>query len=126
MILRRDLTLLVRLLRQRIYDLLEHLSTMFVVPELVEAGAGRSKQDDIPRLGNLGRVLDRGFQSFGVIDFGAPAFRRNDLGLDRGGRCPDAVNTLHALPEQIVEYGIVAAFVLTPENEVDICRERLD
>src|ERR1700688_85362 len=74
MILRRDLTLLVRLLRQRTYDLLEHLSTMFVVPELVETGAGRSKQDDIPRLGNLGRVLDRGFQSFSMIDFGAPAF----------------------------------------------------
>src|SRR6202521_5848777 len=50
MILRRDLTLLVRLLRQRLYDLLEHLSTVFVVPELVEAGAGRSEDRKSTRL----------------------------------------------------------------------------
>src|SRR5271165_2995921 len=123
---REDLTLLVRLPGQRSYDFLEYFSAVFVVAELVETGTGRSEQHDIARLGSLGRVLDSGFQSFGVIDFGASAFRGDNLRFDLGGGGPDGVNALHALPEQIVQDGVVAAFVLATENEVDVGGERFD
>ncbi len=43
--------------------------------------------------------------------------------LDLSGRCTDRINTLHPLPEQVVQHRVVAALVLAPENEVDVCRK---
>ena len=49
-------------------NFLEDLSTMFVVAELVEAGASGSEQHDARWFGRLGCMFDSGFKSFGVID----------------------------------------------------------
>jgi len=49
-------------------NFLEYLSTMFVVAELVEAGASGSEQHDIPKFGSPERMFDSGFKGFGMID----------------------------------------------------------
>ena len=56
--------------------------------------------------------------------FYARALRRNDLRLNLRGRCADGVDALHPLAQQIVEHGVVTAFVFPAEDQVDVRRER--
>ena len=52
-------------------------------------------------------------------------FNPFNLRFDLRCRRADRVDALHALAQQIVEQGVVAALVLAPKNEVDVCRKRL-
>ena len=61
-------------------------------------------------------MANRVFQGFGVIDFG----RSVNLRFDLGSRRADRVNALHALPQEIVEHGVVAALILATENQVQM------
>ena len=87
---------------------------MFVALKLIEAGAGRSKKDHIARRGGFAGQLDSVFQSFRMFDFGSTLNLRFDL----GGRGPYGVHALDALPQQLVENGVVAALILAAENQV--------
>ena len=100
-------------------DLFEDLAAVFVALELVEAGAGRSEQDNVSRLrGGVG-FADGVLERLGVNDFGT-----FDLRFDLGRRRSDRVDALHALFQQVIEHGVVAAFVFPAENEVDVRGKR--
>src|SRR6267378_6564548 len=49
-----------------------------------------------------------------------------DLRFNLCGGRSNCVHTLDALPKQIVQHGVVAAFVLATENQVNIGREGLE
>src|SRR5579872_7240681 len=99
---------------------------MFVIAKLIEAGAGWCEQNDIPWLGNFGRMSNCGFQSFGMVDFRTAVLRRNDLRFDLRRRGPDGVDALYPFLEQLVQHGVVAIFVLAAQYQVDVRGERLD
>ena len=60
------------------------------------------------------------FERLGMHYFGS-----FDLRLDFRGRRADGVNPFHALAQQIVQHGVVAALVLAAENQVDVRRETI-
>src|SRR5271157_2381714 len=92
---------------------------MFVVLELIEAGAGGGEKNDVAGDGGLGCALDGIFQSFRVLDFGSAL----NLRFDFGGCGPDGVNPLHSGAQQVVEDRVVAALVLAAEDQVNVGRE---
>src|SRR5882762_6370254 len=92
---------------------------MFVALELVEAGAGGGEKDDVAWLGGGGGQVDCSFEGLGGGDFGGLLDLTGDL--SRGGT--DRVDALHALVQEGIEDGVVTAFVLSAENEVDIGRK---
>src|ERR1700734_725554 len=100
-------------------NFLKHLAAMFVVAELVEAGAGGSEQNDVSGRGSLGWAADCGFQGFGTVDVSSFLY----LGFDLCRRRANGVNPLHPMPKKIVQDRIVAAFVFPAENEVDVRRK---
>src|SRR5215475_2770881 len=70
-------------------------------------------------------AANRVVQGLGMDNLGGAL----DVRLDLVCCHPNRVNTLHPLAEQIIQHGVVAAFVLATENQVNICGkglERLD
>src|SRR5882757_2658076 len=61
----------------------KHFAPVFVVLKLVEAGAGRGKQDNLPRFGVRVSVTDGGIQRAGVDQWNTPVQLGGDLA---GGR----------------------------------------
>jgi hypothetical protein len=87
--------LAVHLFRQSANYLFEKSPAMLIALELIEAGAGGSKQDNVARDGPGGRTLQCRFQSFRVHDLGSAA----DLRFYLGGGGADRVHLLYALPQ---------------------------
>src|SRR5580658_1906975 len=102
------------------HRLFEHSTAMFVALELIEAGAGRSKKDNVARRSRFAGASDSVFERFRMIDFSSTP----NLRLDLGRRGSDGVHALHALPQQLIEHAVVAALIPAAENEVNIRRER--
>ena len=94
---------------------------MFVALKLIEAGAGRSQQNNVARHSGLAGAPDGVFQSFRMIDFGSALNLRFDL----GGCGSYRVHALDALPQQVVEHCVVAALILAAENQVNVCRGKI-
>ena len=103
-------------LAEGVDDFLEDAASVFVALELVEAGAGGSEQDDVSGFRGGCGAANGVVEGFGVEDFG----RALDVGFDLGGGCADGVDALDAVAEQVVEDGVVAAFVLAAEDQVDV------
>ena len=91
---------------------------VLIVTELVEAGAGRGQQHDVSDGSGRRGASQRSFKRLRVVDFHA-----FDLGLDLFRGRADGIDALDPLPQQFVELGVVAVFVLAAQNQVDVCRE---
>ena len=100
--------------------LFKHSAAVFVALELIEAGAGRSKKNNVARHRRFAGAPDGVFQSLRMFDFGSALNLRFDL----GGRGSDGVHALHALSQQLIEHGVVAALILATENQVNVRRKR--
>src|SRR5271157_6119214 len=96
--------------------LFEHSAAVFVALELIEAGAGRSKQNDVSGHGGFAGAPDGVFQSFRMFDFGNTL----NLRFDFGGCSSYGVHALHSLSQQLMEHGVVAALILATENQVNV------
>ena len=92
---------------------------MLVTFELVEAGAGWGKQDDIAGLSVRGGPADCRTQSFRVNDLA----RSFNLRFDLCGRGANRIYALHSFSQQIGQNRIVAVFIFTTENEVNVRRK---
>ena len=103
-------------LRKRLHNLFERLAPMLIILELVEAGAGWGQEDNIAGLGRLCGALHGCIQSFGVDDF----YGVSEFGIQSFRRRANGVNNLHSFPQQVVQNGIVAAFIFAAENQVNI------
>src|ERR1700678_1211190 len=114
-----------RLSSQPPHNSLKHPPPLLIILKLIEAGARRRQQHHITRLRHGIRLAESILQRLRMNDFYVPVFRRNDLRLDLPRRRADRIYPLHSLPQQFVEHAVIAAFILTAENEVDVRGERL-
>src|SRR5258708_1791010 len=103
---------------QRMHRLFEHSPAMLVALKLIKAGARRSKKNNVAHHGRFTRAPHRIFQGFRTFDFGSALNLRFDL----AGRGADCVHALHPLPQQFMEHGVIAAFILAPKNQVQVWR----
>src|SRR5271155_4729743 len=95
---------------------------MFVILELVEAGARGRKQNDIARRSTFAGASESVFERLRALNFG----RALNLRLDLGGRGSNRIDAFHSPPQQLIEHRVVAALVLAAKNQMNIRRKRLD
>ncbi len=74
------------------HNLLKHLPALLIILELIKAGASRSQQHHITRLGHSIRLAQRILQRLGVHNFDVLNLR-----FDLPGRRADRIHPLHAL-----------------------------
>jgi len=91
------------------HSFFEYSASVFITLKLIKAGTGGSKKNDISGHSRFAGSPNSVLESFRMFNFRSTLNLRFDL----GGCGPDGVHALHSLPQQIVEYGIVAAFVLS-------------
>ena len=103
-------------------EFLEDMSAMLVILKLVEAGAGRSENHDVARLGGMCGDLHGAVQGDGAFDGHAAG----DLLFDfvRGGANQQSKNGFFA--QGLLQDGVVAALVFSAENDQDAARKSVE
>src|SRR5438093_1127554 len=101
---------------QPLYQVFEDFAPVLVISELVEAGAGGSEQHDISRLGIGACTLHGVVERFGMHNLG----RVFNLRFNLLCCCADGIDALYSLAQKIVEDGVVAAFVFSSDNKMDV------
>lgn len=77
------------------HRLFENPAAVFITLELIKAGTGWSKENNVARHSKLACSPDCILQSLGVFDL----CRSLNLRFDLGSRGPNCINALHALPQ---------------------------
>ena len=77
------------------HRLFEHPSPVLVILKLIEAGAGRSKKNNVAGHSRFAGASDGIFQSLSMFDFSSTLNLRFDL----GGRGSYGVDALHPLSQ---------------------------
>src|SRR5438132_4665140 len=101
---------------QPLHQRFEDFAPVLVISKLVEAGAGGSQQHDISRLGIGACTLHGVVERFGMHNLG----RVFNLRFNLLCCCADCIDALYSLAQKIVEDGVVAAFVFSSENKMDV------
>ena len=102
--------------------MLEDPSPLFVVFELIEAGAGRRQQDHVTATAWVAAWSTAASRVPARIDFGDAG----NLPFDFFRRGADGVNRFDPLPQQSIQLGVVGVLVLASQDQVNITRERRD
>src|SRR5271156_3503861 len=103
-------------------QVLEDLPALFIVLELIEAGAGRREQNDLARLRGVGGFGHRYVESAGVDD-GRGAL---DVRDDFFGGGTNGVDGLYALLYERTHEAVVGVLVLAAKDEVNARGEGRD
>src|SRR3989442_1429807 len=99
-----------------LHQFFEDFAPVLVISKLVEAGAGGSQQHDISRLGTCACPLNGTVQRFRMNNLG----RFPDPRFNLVCCCADGIDALYSLAQKIVEDGVVAAFVFSSQNKMDV------
>src|SRR5262245_61559204 len=100
----------------------EDAAAMLVVLKLVEASAGRRKQNDITWASSVGRRLNGVLEGFGALNCDAS---RNLL-FDLVSGCADQEGEDSLLTQRLPQQRVIAAFVLTSEDNQDATRKSIE
>jgi|SRR6185437_11248083 len=97
-------------------------TALFVILKLIEAGARRRQEHGVSRCG-MGAGISHGiFESFAVTQRN----RALEGLLDQRPGCPDQQSAFGALGEWRAQGRVIAAFVLSAEDDPQAALERID
>src|SRR5947209_8639362 len=104
-----------------VYQILKDSPALLIALELIEARARRRKQDRIARA-RAGPGF--GYRAVERLRFYQPR-RTRELRFDFFGRSPDQQRGAGLLLKPVPEERVIAALVLTAEDDPEIARERI-